>query len=625
MRQTPVPLIQQMMNLHGNDWGPEDTVFRKVWRDGLSSHNPSNNPRHLNHHIIHNHTVDAWRLRQSLSILIPVYNGARYLKRTLHVLRAQNFFKHWPNSAELIVVDDGTRAGHLDDPVNEYDLVLNQLHGLPLRFYELQHNVGRSDARNVALYFAEGDIALFLDCDMLLEEQFLTEHMIRHQYLTNLALLGFRGDDLSFDDPTADLDSTDVPRFEVDWRRDWRCRDDYKVKYKSTLNGRQLCKNETLSIYDETNGFKKWTGEINRRALPSVFQTCCVSVRRYHAKIVGGFRDYYHGWGLEDRDMGARLLARGIRLVPCPTSAARQIVDTPQTTGPQPAKKKKAADEAENIKRYRIAMREPFRDDSRRLDHRVNKLLRAGSILERISLAADGRPVPAGRRKRSLPFDVLATVARAFFADANANIGRLTRRICDSYGPASLPAIGPGDLKWNLMIEDRPGGNLVQHAYYNMEDEPDRSLVLEPGSGWNGRCLSEINGNDRKSKKVLEAAAGQRFMIDLRDWTDEHRTTELRHSKRTLERTRHIKFIISYPLRVPIGDSGDFYCIGFFNVHSARPEIISYFSLSDSGAQLTSSQPTTTTTADLFIEIDITLKRVRDTIEAVHNCTSPMR
>ena len=90
-----------------------------------------------------------------LSIIIPVYNEAKFLKRCLRSLRPSD-------NAEIIIVDDGS---------TDESLAICREHAKSLisvnnfRIIEYKYNYGVSFARNAGITSAAGDYVTFLDAD----------------------------------------------------------------------------------------------------------------------------------------------------------------------------------------------------------------------------------------------------------------------------------------------------------------------------------------------------------------------------------------------------------------------------------------------------------------------------
>lgn len=90
-----------------------------------------------------------------LSVIIPVYNEAAFLKRCLRSLTPTE-------GVEYIIVDDGSTDGSLklcQDHAKSLATVNN------FRIFEYKNNYGVSFARNVGITMASGDFVTFLDAD----------------------------------------------------------------------------------------------------------------------------------------------------------------------------------------------------------------------------------------------------------------------------------------------------------------------------------------------------------------------------------------------------------------------------------------------------------------------------
>lgn len=89
----------------------------------------------------------------TFSVVIPVYNTQRYLRRCVESVRAQCY-----EDIEIILVDDGSQdgSGQLCDELAREDVRIQVIH---------KQNGGLSDARNHGLQAAKGEYVLFLDSD----------------------------------------------------------------------------------------------------------------------------------------------------------------------------------------------------------------------------------------------------------------------------------------------------------------------------------------------------------------------------------------------------------------------------------------------------------------------------
>lgn len=105
-----------------------------------------------------------------LSIIIPVYNVEKYIKRCLLSCLQQNIPSYM---YEIIIVNDGTQ----DDSMNIVNSIRNKEHNITIIN---KSNGGLSSARNAGLKIAKGDYIWFIDSDDFVEINILKqiEHII---------------------------------------------------------------------------------------------------------------------------------------------------------------------------------------------------------------------------------------------------------------------------------------------------------------------------------------------------------------------------------------------------------------------------------------------------------------
>lgn len=92
------------------------------------------------------------------SIIVPVYNVEKYIKKCLDSIFEQTFKDY-----EVIVVNDGTKDNSMDI-VKKYDVKIVE-----------QSNQGLSEARNNGVKKATGEYILFVDSDDYIEKDLLKE------------------------------------------------------------------------------------------------------------------------------------------------------------------------------------------------------------------------------------------------------------------------------------------------------------------------------------------------------------------------------------------------------------------------------------------------------------------
>jgi glycosyltransferase involved in cell wall biosynthesis len=141
-------------------------IYRSAVLAGLVRRIPAPLKRRLRNALMHRTYEPGTRVQTGLrvsrelgaspkvSIVIPVYNHARYIEQCIHSALAQS----WTN-LEVIVVNDAS-------PDPEVKRILDSLEGMPrLTIEHNASNMGICLAQNRAMVLSTGDIIAFLDCD----------------------------------------------------------------------------------------------------------------------------------------------------------------------------------------------------------------------------------------------------------------------------------------------------------------------------------------------------------------------------------------------------------------------------------------------------------------------------
>ena len=92
------------------------------------------------------------------SVIVPVYNVEKYIKKCLDSIFNQSF-----KDFEVIVINDGTKDNSMDI-VKKYDVKIIE-----------QENKGLSEARNAGVKKATGDYIIFIDSDDYIENDLFKE------------------------------------------------------------------------------------------------------------------------------------------------------------------------------------------------------------------------------------------------------------------------------------------------------------------------------------------------------------------------------------------------------------------------------------------------------------------
>ena len=97
-----------------------------------------------------------------VSIIIPVYNGEKFIQRAIRSVVDQNFPR---KQFEIIVVDDGSTDNTLDiiQPFKD-----------TIRIMRHEKNMGLATSRNTGIKAARGQYVVNLDADDYLHNDFLS-------------------------------------------------------------------------------------------------------------------------------------------------------------------------------------------------------------------------------------------------------------------------------------------------------------------------------------------------------------------------------------------------------------------------------------------------------------------
>ena len=202
-----------------------------------------------------------------LSVVIPSREGHARLPETV---RALGEAPAPDGGAEIIVVDDASRT-----PIDGNALTGASPH--PLRVLRLDRNRGRAGACNAGIEAALGEFVLILDDDMSIDAQALRGHVAAHHGMETGSARGVLGQIVP------DLAS-------------------YRGRYARFLVAEERERHRRLA-------------QARTRLRLTDFSTAFFSAPRELLARIGGFDEAFSRYGFEDLELGARLLAAGVRLI----------------------------------------------------------------------------------------------------------------------------------------------------------------------------------------------------------------------------------------------------------------------------------------------------------------------
>lgn len=204
-----------------------------------------------------------------LSVIVPCYRQQSALDLTLEALCRQD-----RDDYEVVVVDDGS-----PEPITAPDRVA----GVPVRVVrQPRDGFGLARARNTGAAAAQGEVLVFLDCDMLPVRGFVSAHLAHHTDVLSV-VVGWRThvevDGIGPGDVRSAAEDGDVASlFEgrdqqlPTWiERHWERTDDLRSHHHDrwrAMSGGNLSVSKELwdSIGGADESFRQWGGEDNETA-----------------------------------------------------------------------------------------------------------------------------------------------------------------------------------------------------------------------------------------------------------------------------------------------------------------------------------------------------------------------
>ncbi|HEY9059756.1 MAG TPA: glycosyltransferase [Pseudobacteroides sp.] len=218
------------------------------------------------------------------SFIIPAYNNKNLLANTLIALNMQKGYGI--GDYEVIVVDDGS-------PERLIDFVSHIPQNYRLEYIYLDRTLSscRAEARNKGISMAKGYIVIFLDSDMIVNENYLSEVERGFNLEQNICLISTRLYANREIEAPEIINKTVFNTFRFK---------DCKINY---IENRHVVFNN--SSYNASTVKTPWL----------FVYSCNMAVLKKNIQKIGGFDESYKGWGYEDIDLGYRLYKNGVKIV----------------------------------------------------------------------------------------------------------------------------------------------------------------------------------------------------------------------------------------------------------------------------------------------------------------------
>ncbi len=223
---------------------------------------------------------DSFTPAYFITIVIPYFEQPSELELTLAGIERQTYPREL---FEVVVVDDGSNPP-LATPETSLELRVE---------YQEDLGFGLARARNTGARAAAGDIIVFLDCDMIPDDDWLVAHARWHHTASDALTMGFR-----FHVEVDGIDATAVRERPGTLAELFEGRE---VTHPEWIENHMARTNELSS--DDDDLFRVVTGGN-------------FGISRSFFEVVGGFDETFTQWGAEDREFAYRAYTMGSLLVP---------------------------------------------------------------------------------------------------------------------------------------------------------------------------------------------------------------------------------------------------------------------------------------------------------------------
>jgi len=240
--------------------------------------------------------------RCTLSIIIPYFDNLRNIRKTLLSINYQKNIDF--NRIETIIINDSDK---------NVDFLKNSKLNYNLIVINNAHNFGAAISRNIGCGFSTKKYVLFLDSDVVLEPEYLYQHLLRHQNFSDIITLSFYQ---TTNITNKNISNDNIKKFKIKIKKlnDFR----YHLDLNTLLN-LKLRKRKAINLINETNKFMDFGfgKKIEYWSLANMVTTSNLMISREIVNIVGGFDSCFKFAQWEDTAIGAKLIAINQLVIPC--------------------------------------------------------------------------------------------------------------------------------------------------------------------------------------------------------------------------------------------------------------------------------------------------------------------
>lgn len=218
------------------------------------------------------------------SFVIPTYNNKKLLENTLEALNYQEGFGK--EDYQAVIIDDGSND-------NTHEIIEKEKRNYNLKYIFLERKADscRAKARNHGWKNADGEIIIFLDSDIIIKRDYLSKLAKCFETESNIVVLSTR---LMLKDDVLIEEISNGTLFE---------------KYKYDKSKKELFEHRHYL-------FDAMSYNLNCFIDPWLYAySCNLAIPGEIIKRAEGFDENYKGWGVEDLDLGYKIITGGTKFI----------------------------------------------------------------------------------------------------------------------------------------------------------------------------------------------------------------------------------------------------------------------------------------------------------------------
>lgn len=241
----------------------------------------------------------------SVSFIIPCFNSAESI---LEVLKCIDKLEGKEQIKDIVIINDAST----DSTVKIIES-FSKKSDTRIVLINNKERLSSSTSRNLGISIAKGELFFLLDSDILIPPDYIKIHSFVHSQIDKCITLSFR----SY--IKKDSYNKKIRKFPIKkYINDFRLFKEVPPSWFSQRNLKKPDKAKRLHLYNNTNGFRELSINRNMRylwTLPEVTLIGASCIKRKHLEGTL-FNPEFKGWGYEDIEFSARLIAKGLYVIP---------------------------------------------------------------------------------------------------------------------------------------------------------------------------------------------------------------------------------------------------------------------------------------------------------------------